>query len=76
MLSVSYSPNGKYILSSGADGTIRQWDVSTNKQICDPIIMYEGPGHLNIECVDYNHNGTRFVGSNNCGTIGQWYSHL
>jgi WD40 repeat protein len=29
---VAFSPNGKLLVSGGADGTVRLWDVATGNQ--------------------------------------------
>ena len=31
--SVSFSPNGKLIVSGSADSTVKTWDVETGKQV-------------------------------------------
>lgn len=35
--SVSFSPNGKYIVSAASDSTIRIWDAETGRQIGKPL---------------------------------------
>src|ERR1700761_303302 len=37
VLSVGYSPNGKHVVSSSSDGTIRLWDAETGEQTAAPF---------------------------------------
>lgn len=53
--SVAFSPDGKRILSGGADKTLRIWDVETRKET-----RIEG-NHEAIECVAFAPDGKRLV---------------
>ncbi len=35
--STTFSPDGKWLISASADGTVRFWDVKKGFQICDPL---------------------------------------
>ncbi|MFN7237734.1 MAG: toll/interleukin-1 receptor domain-containing protein, partial [Brevundimonas sp.] len=40
--SVAVSPDGRRIVSGGFDGTVRQWDAATGRQIGAPITVHGG----------------------------------
>jgi serine/threonine protein kinase len=42
VLSVSWSPDGKSLASSGADLTVRLWDVGARRQLGDPLNGHTG----------------------------------
>ncbi len=70
---VSWSPDGKWLVSGGMDNTLRIWDPVTGKALGDAIkghrqcitsIAWE-PIHINSEC-------TRFASASKDGTVRIW----
>jgi WD40 repeat protein len=43
---VAFSPDGKTLVTTDTDGTIRQWDVATRRQIRAPIAPEGAPEFL------------------------------
>jgi WD40 repeat protein len=52
----AWSPNGKLLLSGGADATARLWDVSTGKQLTAPI-----PHESAVRAVCFSADGQTFL---------------
>ncbi|MGW6728625.1 nSTAND1 domain-containing NTPase [Nocardia sp. NPDC055029] len=54
--SISYSPDGRYLVSASTDHTVRFWDADTGRQIGEPIVTAPlGPTPL----VDFSEDGRR-----------------
>ncbi|OQA17267.1 MAG: WD domain, G-beta repeat [bacterium ADurb.Bin363] len=64
---VTYSPDGKRLLSGGMDKTIKEWDVSKGK--C--LRIYEGHKGW-ITSVDYSPDGRRLISGSDDKTIREW----
>ena len=64
---VEFSPNGDRIVSSGADGTVRLWDVSSGKQL-HLLQGHEG----SVDQVEFSPNGDRIVSRGEDGTTRIW----
>jgi WD40 repeat protein len=43
---VAFSPDGKTLVTTDTDGTIRQWNVATRRQIRAPIAPRSAPEFL------------------------------
>ena len=70
-MSVSFSPNGKRIVSGGADGTVRLWDVETGS------ILKTLTGHTgSIESVSFSPDGKMLASGSVDGTILLWDTSL
>ena len=68
IISVAISPNGKKIVSGGADKTIRIWDARTGIQIGEPLT-----GHTDsVSSVAISPNGKKIVSGGRDGTIHIW----
>ncbi|OGW21183.1 MAG: hypothetical protein A2Z82_05575, partial [Nitrospirae bacterium GWA2_46_11] len=76
---LTFSPDGKYILSTSTDGTTRLWDISTGKEIAQFISFTDGEwvvitpeGYFNASPNGAKHLNVR-IGNNVYG-IDQFYS--
>lgn len=64
---VAFSPDGKYIVSAGADKTVRVWDVQTGKQV------HLLKGHTDVVwSAVYSSDGKRIVSGSADATIIIW----
>ncbi len=66
--SVAFSPDGKRILSSSRDGTIRIWDAATGQPIGRPFNGHEA----NVNSVAFSPDGQRIVSGSNDKTVRIW----
>lgn len=66
--SVSFSPDGRQIVSASYDGTIRIWDVKTGKQIGEPFIGHKG----GVNSTAFSPDGKRIVSGSDDNTIRIW----
>ncbi|KAF5337774.1 hypothetical protein D9758_016623 [Tetrapyrgos nigripes] len=67
VLSVAYSPDGKYVISASRDKTIRIWNVQTGQQI--KCLM----GHKDtVRSVVYSPDGRYIISGSDDGTIRLW----
>ena len=66
--SVAFSPDGRKIVSSSDDETIRIWDAKTGLQIGDPFIGHTGP----VNSVAFSKDGTKIVSGSWDETIRIW----
>jgi WD40 repeat protein len=65
--SVSFSPNGKSIVSCSSDKTVRVWDVESGKEIC----TLEGHAGT-VWSVSFSPNGKSIVSGSWDKTIRVW----
>jgi hypothetical protein len=79
MTSLAFSPDGKYVVVGGMDGTTRLWDIATGKEIAQFISFTDGEwvvitpeGYFNASPNGAKHLNVR-VGNNIYG-IDQFYS--
>ena len=66
--SVTFSPDGKWIVSGSSDKTIRVWDAMTHDAVGDPL---EGHSSL-VTSVAFSPDGTRIVSGSYDKTIRVW----
>ena len=67
ILHVSYSPDGKHLVSGGGDFTVRFWDVNTN------LPKYTCKHHKNhVLCTSWSPDCTKFASSDKYGTLCMW----
>ena len=71
--SVAFSPDGERIVSGGADGTLRLWDLQ-GQQIGDPFEGHEGeePLFKRVTSVAFSPDGERIVSGGSDGTLRLW----
>ena len=68
MHSVSFSPDGKRIVSASWDKTIRIWDAQTGHQIGQPL-----EGHIDyVQSASFSPDGKRIVSASWDHTIRIW----
>jgi len=75
--SITFSPDGKQILSGSGDGTVRLWDVSSGKEIAQFISFNDGEWIVITPEGYYNSspNGDKYLNvrvGNNVYGIDQW----
>ena len=66
--SVSYSPNGKLIVSGYVDGSVRIWDINTGKLVMNPLKGHTG----RVDSVSFSPNGEKIVSASVDGTVRIW----
>ena len=68
MLSVAYTPDGRYIISGSGDKTIRIWDTETGAAVGPPL-----EGHTSsVWAVACSPDGRRIASGSDDGTIRIW----
>ncbi|KAG2054987.1 WD40 repeat-like protein, partial [Suillus hirtellus] len=68
--SVSFSPDGAYVVSGSLDMTVRLWDVATGQPIGQPL-----RGHTEeVNSVSFSWDGTRIISCSHDGTVRVWYA--
>ena len=68
---VAFSPDGKYVLSGGVDGTARLWDVQTGKEV------RRFTGHINrVVNVAFSPDGKYVLTASNDLTARLWLTDL
>ena len=66
--SVSFSPDGRYIVSGSYDNTIRIWDVSTGVEVRPALEGHTG----SVNSVSFSPDGRYIVSGSNDNTIRIW----
>ena len=65
---VSYSPDGRYIVSGSSDRTIRIWNAETGSGVGSPL-----EGHIDeVSCIAYSPNGCSIISGSDDKTIRIW----
>jgi WD40 repeat protein len=64
VLALAFSPDGKLMLSGGADGTMRIWEVFSGRQLCNYNV---GGGAVN--CVAVSPDGQRIATASSDGRV-------
>jgi WD40 repeat protein len=67
--SVAFSPDGKYALSGGTDGTVRQWDISSGTEL-KRLQAHTGSGGTFY--VAFSQNGKYFLSGGADGLLKLW----
>ncbi|MGV3606580.1 MAG: protein kinase domain-containing protein [Planctomycetaceae bacterium] len=67
VLSIAYSPDGRWVASGGRDCTTRIWDVATGKE---KHVLSDNSGQ--IIHVAFNHDGSRVLARDGNGNISVW----
>jgi len=67
VLSIAYSPDGRWVASGGRDCTTRIWDVATGKE---KHVFANNSGQ--IYDVAFNHDGSRVLARDGNGNISVW----
>ena len=73
--SVSFSPDGKKIVSASVDGTIRIWDAGTGLQMCEPLRQIYEPRYQHqrrVESASFSPDGKKIVSASSDDTIRIW----
>lgn len=55
--SITFSKDGKTLISAGIDGTVRRWDVATGKQLGIAQLLHKVQNHESIVTVVLAHEG-------------------
>ncbi|MGB3767803.1 MAG: AAA family ATPase, partial [Phormidesmis sp.] len=66
--SVSFSPDGKTLVSGSRDRTVRLWDATTGMSIGQPLIA----GEDWVDSVSFSPDGKTLVSSGSDGTVRRW----
>jgi WD40 repeat protein len=66
--SVTFSPDGRTLVSGSNDGTVRLWDVTTQQQIGDPMNEHDGT----VYSVAFSPDGKTLVSGSAHGTARLW----
>ncbi|KZP17839.1 WD40 repeat-like protein [Athelia psychrophila] len=68
VMTVIWSPDGKYIISGSKDQTIRVWNAETGEAVGGPLRGHSGP----VMSIAYSPDGTRFASASTDKTIRFW----
>jgi WD40 repeat protein len=64
---LTYSSDGRWLISAGKDGTVRIWNTAANTA----PVTYSGFG-ASVESVDVGLDGTQMVTAHDDGTVRVW----
>ncbi|KZV99938.1 WD40 repeat-like protein [Exidia glandulosa HHB12029] len=70
VISVAFLPDGRRLVSSSADKTLRIWDIETGNAVIGPLV-----GHTDLDvvlCVAFSEDGTRLVSGSWDETVRIW----
>ncbi|KAF8594664.1 WD40 repeat-like protein, partial [Ceratobasidium sp. AG-I] len=66
--SIAFAPNGRHIVSSSIDETVRIWDAETGAAVADPL-----KGHsAGVSSIAFSPNGSRIATGSGDSTVRVW----
>ncbi|GIW81858.1 MAG: hypothetical protein KatS3mg105_3665 [Gemmatales bacterium] len=65
---IDFTSDGRFVVSSSLDGTVRVWDSATGKT----ILVYSGHGKHGVWCVDVSAKWSRVASADDAGQIHIW----
>jgi WD40 repeat protein len=66
--SVSFSPDGRQVVSGGSDGIVKVWDANTGQQ----TLTLPGNVDAQIQCVAFSQDGMRLAAADQRGGVMLW----
>ncbi|KAJ8596091.1 WD40 repeat-like protein, partial [Rhizopogon salebrosus TDB-379] len=68
VMSLAVSPDQTMVMSGGADGRLRLWDVKGGRVVSNPL-----EGHsASVRCLDWSPNAREVASGSEDGTIRRW----
>lgn len=67
ILSLSFSPDSRYLASGSSDGTVRIWDIPSQQ-----VLMMLGPAERPVEAVSFSPDGRSLASSGDNNTLKLW----